>query len=147
MRGTPTHRCDLVRGENGTGLLRSSAPFAVTRRRPLFAGFHGGVPESDCKPLSPYPCLLAIANNLRRLFPINDDSGVASFTSPSVTLLGGIPSQILGDPHLAPLLGLRISRYPRGYAVTSTPEEPELHRHGVEVIKEPPFFVPIPYGL
>ena len=119
----------------------------MTRRRPLFAGFPGGVPESGCKPLSPYPCLLAIANNLRRLFPINDDSGVASVASPWVTLLGGILSQILSNPHLAPLLGLRVSRYPRGYAVTSTPEGPEFHRHGVEVIKEPRFFVPILYGL
>ncbi|HEV8715697.1 MAG TPA: hypothetical protein VGX03_23070 [Candidatus Binatia bacterium] len=72
---------------------------------------------------------------------------MASLVSPSVTLLGGILSQILRDPHFAPLLGLRVSRYPRGYAVTSTPEEPELHRHGVEVIKDPHFFVPILYGL
>jgi hypothetical protein len=96
---------------------------------------------------APILAFLAIANNLRRLFPINDDSGVASFASPSVTLLGGILSQILRDPPLSPLVGLRVSRYPRGYAVTSTPEGPELHRHGVEVIKDPPFFVPIPYGL
>ncbi len=85
--------------------------------------------------------------NLRRLFPVNDDSSVASIASPWITLLGGIPSQILSDPHLAPLLGLRISRYPRGYAVTSTPEGPELRQHRDEVIKEPPFFVPIPDGL
>jgi hypothetical protein len=96
---------------------------------------------------APSLAFLALANTLRRLFPINDDSDVASFASPSVTLLGGSLSQILSDSHLSPLWGLRVSRYPRGYAVTSTPEGPELPRYGAEVIKEPRFFVPLPYGL
>jgi hypothetical protein len=30
-----------------------------------------------------------------------------------------------------------VSRYPRGYAFTSTPEGQELHLHGDEVIKDP----------
>jgi hypothetical protein len=96
---------------------------------------------------APSLAFLALVNTLRRLFPINDDSDVASIASPSVTLLEGIPSRILSDLHLAPLWGLRVSRCPRGYAVTSTPEGPELPRHGVEVIREPRLFVPILYDL
>jgi len=81
--------------------------------------------------------ILAQANNPRRLVQPNDDSDVGSCTYPCTALLDGIPSRILSDRLLSPLLGLRVSRYPRGYAFTSTPERQELHLHGDEVIKDP----------
>ena len=80
--------------------------------------------------------MLAQANHPRRLVQPHDDSHVDSYTCPCTALLDGIPSRILGDRLLAPLLGLRVSRYPRGYAFTSTPEGQELHLHGDEVIKD-----------
>jgi hypothetical protein len=51
-------------------------------------------------------------------------------------MLEGMPSRIPSDHLLSPLVGLRVSRYPRGYAVTSTPEGQEFHLHGNEVIKD-----------
>ena len=70
-------------------------------------------------------CLLAQANNLRRLVQGNDDSDVDSYAYPYAALLDGIPSQILSYHRLSPLCGLMVSRYRRGYAVISTPEGQE----------------------
>lgn len=80
--------------------------------------------------------LLVPAHNPRRLVQRNDASGVASSACPYAALLDGIPSRILSDCLLSPLGGLRVSRYRRGYAVTSTPEGQELHLHGNEVVKD-----------
>jgi hypothetical protein len=108
-------------GEHDTGLLRSVSPFAAERRTPLFAGFLGSVTESAADPLSPYPCLLAVADNPRRLLQPNDDSSVGSTEAyPYSALLGGIPGRIPSDRHLLPLLGLMVSRYPGEYAVSPT---------------------------
>jgi hypothetical protein len=81
--------------------------------------------------------ILAQANNPRRLVQPNDDSDMGSSACPCTALLDGIPSRILSDRLLSPLLGLMVSRYPRGYAFTSTPKGQELHLHGAEVIKDP----------
>ena len=108
--------------EHDTGLLRSASPFAAERRTPLFAGFLGSVSESAADPLRPYPCLLAVAHNPRRLLPRNDDSAMGSAAAcPYSALLGGIPGRIPSDRHEASLGGLRVSRSPRGYAVSPTP--------------------------
>jgi hypothetical protein len=80
--------------------------------------------------------LLAQANNLPRLVQPNDDSDVDSCACPYTALLDGIPSRILSDRLLSPLLGLMVSRYPRGYAFTSIPEGQELHLHDDEVIQD-----------
>src|SRR5262245_3131239 len=88
--------------------------------------------------------LLAVANNPRRLLHANDDSIMGSCTYPCTALLDGIPSRILSDRLLSPLLGLMVSRYPRGYAFTSTPEGQELHLHGDEVIKDHSISAPYP---
>jgi hypothetical protein len=80
--------------------------------------------------------ILAVADNPRRLLPHNDDSTMGSCACPCTALLDGIRSRILRDRLLSPLCGLRISRYRRGYALTSTPEGQELHLHGGEVIKD-----------
>jgi hypothetical protein len=69
--------------------------------------------------------LLAQADNPRRLVPRNDDSTMGSCTCPYATVLNGIPGRIPSDHLLSPLCGLRISRYRRGYALTSTPEGQE----------------------
>jgi len=74
--------------------------------------------------------LLAQANNPRRLVPHNDDSNMDSCACPYSARLDGIHSRILRDRLLSPLCGLMVSRYRRGYAVTSTPEGQELHLHG-----------------
>ncbi len=81
--------------------------------------------------------ILAQANIPRRLVQPNDDSHVDSSAYPYTALLDGIPSRTLSDRLLSPLLGLMVSRYPRGYAFTSPPEGQELHLHGDEVIKDP----------
>ena len=81
--------------------------------------------------------ILAQAHNPRRLVQPHDDSDMGSCTCPCTALLDGIPSRILSDRLLSPLVGLMVSRYPRGYAFTSTPEEQELHLHGDEVVKDP----------
>ena len=69
--------------------------------------------------------LLAQADHPRRLVPANDDSDMGSSACPYATVLDGIPGRIPGDHLLSPLLGWRVSRYPRGYALTSTPEGQE----------------------
>jgi len=69
--------------------------------------------------------ILAQANNPRRLVQPNDDSDMGSCTYPCTALLDGIPSRILSDRLLSPLVGLMVSRYPRGYAFSSTPEGQE----------------------
>ena len=113
-------------GEPDTGLLRSVSPCDAERRTPLFAGFLGSVSESAPDPLSSYPCLLAVADNPRRLLQRNDDSSVGSTKAyPYSALLGGISGRIPRDRHLASLWGLRVSRYPRGYAVSPTPGRQE----------------------
>ena len=90
----------LIAGAAITGLLRSSSPFAAERRTPLFAGFLGSVSESAADPLSPYPCLLAVANHPRRLLPRHDDSAMGSAAAcPYSALLGGIPGRIPSDRH------------------------------------------------
>ena len=81
--------------------------------------------------------ILAQANNPRKLVQPHDDSDMGSCTCPCTALLGGIPSRMLSDRLLSPLVGLMVSRDPRGYAFTSTPEEQELHLHGNEVVKDP----------
>jgi hypothetical protein len=125
--------------EHDTGLLRSSSPFAAERRTPLFAGFLGSVSESAADPLRPYPCLLAVAHNPRRLLHPNDDSSVGSTEAyPCSALLGGIPGRIPSDRHLLPLPGLMVSRYLGEYAVSPTPGRQELHLHGDTVIKDHP---------
>jgi hypothetical protein len=135
----------VFQSENGTGLLRSVPPFRAEGRTPLFAGFLGSVPESVGETLSPYPCLLAVANNPRRLLHPNDDSTVGSPVAyPYSALLGGIPGRIPSDRHLLPLRGLMVSRYLGEYAVSPTPGRQECHLHGDTVIKDQPIYVPYP---
>jgi hypothetical protein len=67
---------------------------------------------------SPYPSLLGQANNPRRLVQINDGSNMDSSACPYQAVLEGILGRIPGYPRLPSLWGLRISRYPRGYAST-----------------------------
>jgi hypothetical protein len=125
-------------GEHDTRLLRSVPPFSAECRTPLFAGFLGSVPESVGETLSPYPCLLAVAHNPRRLPHPNDDSTVGSTGAyPYSALLGGILGRIPSDRHLLPLLGLMVSRYLGEYAVSPTPGRQELHLHRDTVIKDP----------
>jgi hypothetical protein len=81
--------------------------------------------------------VLAQADNPRRLVQPHDDSPVDSYACPCTALLDGIRSRILRDRLVSPLLGLMVSRYPRGYTFTSTPEGQALHLHGDEVIKDP----------
>jgi hypothetical protein len=88
--------------------------------------------------------ILAVADNPRRLLPHNDDSTMGSCACPCTALLDGIRSRILRDRLLSPLCGLRISRYRRGYALTSTPERQELHLHGEEVVKDRSIYAPYP---
>ena len=118
---TSRHEPSLCAREHDTGLLRSVSPFDAERRTPLFAGFLGSVSESPADTLSPYPCLLAVAHNPRRLPHANDDSIMGSTVAyPYSALLDGIPGRIPSDRHLLPLLGLMVSRYPGEYAVSPT---------------------------
>jgi hypothetical protein len=107
-------------------------------------GFCGGVSGSGGEPPSPYPCLLAQADNPCRLVQLNDDSVVGSYAYPYAAMLVGIPSRILGYHRLSPLYGLMVSRYRRGYAVISTPEGQEWHLHEDEVVIERMFYAPYP---
>ena len=111
---------------------------------PLFAGFLGSVPRSTAELPSPYPCLLAQADNPCRLVQRNDDSDVGSSACPYAARLDGIPDRIPGDRLFSPLLGLMVSRYPRGDAFTSTPEGQELHLHGEEVVRDQLISAPYP---
>ena len=120
-----------VKLEHDTRLLRSVPPFGAEVRTPLFAGFIESVTESVAETLGSYPCLLAVADNPRRLLHPNDDSIVGSTHAyPCSAWLGGIPGWIPRDPLLTSLWGLMVSRYPRGYAVSPTPGRQELHLHG-----------------
>jgi hypothetical protein len=108
--------------EPDTGVRRSSSPCAAERRPPLFAGWLGRVSESAADPLRPYPGLLAVAHHPRRLLPRHDDSAMGSAAAwPYAALLGGLPGRMPSDRHDASLGGLRVSRYPRGDAVSPTP--------------------------
>ena len=59
-----------------------------------------------------------------------------SYACPYSARLDGILSRMLSDRLLSPLGGLMVSRYRRGYALTSTPEGQEFHLHGDQVIKD-----------
>ena len=124
--------------------LRTTQGYSVPHRRlPRCEGPHSspGFLGVSLGRLANRPALihaiLAQANNPRRLVQPNDDSHVDSSAYPYTALLDGIPSRTLSDRLLSPLLGLMVSRYPRGYAFTSPPEGQELHLHGDEVIKDP----------
>jgi hypothetical protein len=78
--------------------------------------------------------VLAVAHNPRRLLPHHDDSAMGSCACPCTALLDGILSRILRGRLLSPLGGLMVSRYHRGYALTSTPEGQALHLHEDEVV-------------
>src|SRR5713226_5687404 len=67
---------------------------------------------------SPYPSLLGQANNPRRLVQINDGSNMDSSACPYQAVLEGILGRVPSDRLLPSLWGLRVSRYPRGYAAT-----------------------------
>ena len=69
--------------------------------------------------------IVAQAHNPRRLVQRHDDSHVDSSACPYTTLLDGIPGRIPSDRLLSPLYGLMVSRYRRGYALTSPPEGQE----------------------
>ena len=88
--------------------------------------------------------LLAQAHTPRRLVPPHDDSAVDSCACPCTALRDGIRSRMLRDRLVSPLCGLRVSRYRRGYALTSTPERQELHLHGEEVVKDRSIYAPYP---
>ena len=107
-------------------------------------GFCGSVSGSTGESPSPYPCLLAQADNPRRLVQRNDDSDVDSCACPYTALLDGIPGRIPSDRLLSPLYGLMVSRYRRGYALTSTPEGQELHLHGEKVVEDRLIYAPYP---
>ena len=131
--------------------LRTARSYSVPHLRlALHEGPHsspglcGGVSGSGGELPSPYPCLLAQADNPCRLVPRNDDSDMGSFACPYAVLLDGIPGRIPGNRLFSPLLGLMVSRYPRGDAFTSTPERQELHLHEDEVIKDRVISAPYP---
>jgi len=88
--------------------------------------------------------ILAQADNPRRLVQRHDDSDMGSSACPYAALLDGIPDRIPGDRLFSPLLGLMVSRYPRGDAFTSTPEGQELHLHEDEVIRDHMISAPYP---
>jgi hypothetical protein len=69
---------------------------------------------------------------------------MGSSAYPYAALLDGMPGRIPGDRLFSPLLGLMVSRYPRGDAVTSTPEGQEWHRHGDEVVEDRLLYAPYP---
>jgi len=98
----------------------------------------------DEEPPSPYPCLLAQANDPRRLVHRHDDSDADSCACPYAALLGGIPDRISRDRLFSPLCGLMVSRYRRGDAFTSTPEGQEWHLHGEQVVEDRLIFAPSP---
>jgi len=108
---------------------------------PGFSGVSLGRMESRPAPLR---ALLAQAHNPRRLVQRNDDSDMGSSACPYAALLDGIPDRIPGDRLFSPLLGLMVSRYPRGDAFTSTPEGQELHLHEDEVIRDHMISAPYP---
>jgi len=60
---------------------------------------------------------------------------VDSSACPYATVLDGIPGRIPSYHLLSPLLGLMVSRYPKGYAFISTPEGQEFHLYRDEVVK------------
>ena len=64
-----------------------------------------------------YPCLFGLACE-SALAILVDDAFVGSVALPMESLLDGIPCRIQSDRRLSPLQGLRISRYPGGYAFT-----------------------------
>jgi hypothetical protein len=65
-----------------------------------------------------------------------------SYACPYAAMLDGILSRMLSDRLLSPLGGLMVSRYRKGYAVTSTPEGQELHLHRDGVVKDRSILAP-----
>ncbi len=100
---------------------------------PGFSGVSLGRMENRPAPIL---AILAQAHHPRRLAQPHDESNVDSSACPCTARLDGIPSRILSDRLVSPLGGLMVSRYRRGYALTSIPERQELHLHGDEVIKD-----------
>ena len=114
IRLTPAPSCTRCPSENDRGVLRSGPPFGPERRTPLCAGLLGSVPASGGEPLSPSPCLSAVATHPRRRLHPHDDSRVGSTpVCPSSALLDGMPGRIPSDHLLFPLWGLMVSRDPR----------------------------------
>ena len=134
-----------------SSLLRTARGYSVpslrlSRHEGLHSspGFCGDVPGSDGELPSPYPCLLAQAYNPRRLVQRNDDSDGDASACPYTALLDGMPGRIPRDRLFSPLYGLRVSRYRRGEAFTSTPERQELHLHEEKVVEDRLISAPYP---
>ena len=104
----------------------------------------GGGSGSGGELPSPSPCLVAQADNPRRLGPRHGDADMGSSACPYAALLDGMPDRMPGDRLFSPLVGLMISRSPRGYAVTSTPEGQALHLHRDEVVEDRLISAPYP---
>ena len=88
--------------------------------------------------------ILAQADNPRRLVQRNDDSDMGSSACPYAALLDGIPGRMPSDRLFSPLDGLMVSRYRRGYALTSPPEGQELHLHREKVVEDRLIYAPSP---
>jgi hypothetical protein len=101
-----------------TGLLRSLSPSLLSVGSYSTPGFLGGVPRSKTLTPGPYPCLLAWPHNPRRPTLVNDALKRRFSFLPMESLLDGMPCRIQSYRLLSPLQGLRISRYPGGYAFT-----------------------------
>jgi hypothetical protein len=100
-----------------TGLLRSLAPFLLFLGSYNAPGFVGGVPRSTRHCLAPILAILARPVHPRWPFWLTMRF-VGLVSLPMKSLLDGIPCRIQGYRLLSPLQGLRISRYPGGYAFT-----------------------------
>jgi hypothetical protein len=88
-------------------------------------GFSGGSLGRMANRPALIRAMLAQAKKPRRLVHPHDDSTMGSSACPCTALLAGIPRRMLSDRRLSPRWGLMVSRYPRGYACTSTPEGQE----------------------
>ena len=134
--------------------MRTVQGYSVPHLRlPLHRGFHSSPGLSgvylghveSCPALS--LAILAQAIHPRWLAHVHDDSDVDSYAYPDAALLDGIPSRILSYHRLSPLYGLMVSRYRRGYAVTSTLEGQEFRLHEDEVVIDRMFYAPYPPPL
>ena len=111
---------------------------------PSSPGFCGSVSGAIAESPSPIRAILAQADNPRRLVQRNDDSDVDSCACPYTALLDGIPGRIPSDRLLSPIYGLMVSRYRRGYALTSPPDGQELHLHREKVVEDRLIYAPYP---
>jgi hypothetical protein len=140
IRWTPTPCASARRPaaeRTGGQLLRSWGVFGVARRVGLSAGVLWHASWITGRRVQPFSLsVLDQADTPRRLVAHHDGSVAHSCTSPSATVLGGMPWWIQGDRLSGPLHRVEGQALPWGMCITPASGGEELHLYTPQVIKD-----------